>query len=192
MKKERNTKDKNNNLKPIPIKSFALFLSEFTYLNFIIQFLRYNEITQFIQINNMRTLGLIIILIIVLIGIIFPSHHKSVTYYSKSNNITWNSTADPLIFTHLSDIHITYLKDIKNYEELFKAAKNLNASFHLLTGDLADNYKKRHFPKVGKQNSEDWRIYKYLLDTYLYNETILDISGNHDMFGVISPLRKEI
>ena len=165
MKKERNTEAKNNNLKPISIKSFALFLSEFSHL--------------------------IIILIIVLIGVIFPSHHKSVTYYSKSNNISWNSTADPLIFTHLSDIHISSLKNIKKYEELFKAAKNLNASFHLLAGDLVDNYKKRYFPKVGKQNREDWKIYKYLLDTYLYNETILDISGNHDMFGVISPLRRK-
>ena len=165
MNKESKIEIKNNRTKPISIKSCALFMSEFSHL--------------------------IIILIIVVIGIIFPSHHKAVTYYSKSRNISWNSTEDPLIFTHLSDIHITFLNSIKKYEELFKSAKNLNASFHLLTGDLVDNYKKRHFPKVGKQNMKDWKIYKYLLDTYLYNETIIDNSGNHDMFGVISPLRKK-
>ena len=148
-----------------PIKSGALFLSEFSHL--------------------------FIVLIIVLIGIIFPSHHKSVVYYSNSNENKWNSSSDPLIFTHISDIHITYFKGEKYYAELFQTIKNLNASFHLLTGDLGDNYKKKHFPKVGKQNTKDWRIYKNLLDTYLYNETIIDVAGNHDMFGVISPLRKK-
>lgn len=165
MKKERNIGIKKQNIKPNSIKNCALFMSEFSHL--------------------------IVIVIIVLIGLFFPSHHRAVTYFSKSNNISWNSTSDPLIFTHISDIHITFLNDIKKYEELFKAAKDLNASFHLLTGDLVDNYKKRHFPKVGKQNIKDWEIYKYLLDTYLYNETIIDNSGNHDMFGVISPLRKK-
>lgn len=165
MKKERNIGIKKQNIKPNSIKNCALFMSEFSHL--------------------------IVIVIIVLIGLFFPSHHRAVTYFSKSNNISWNSTSDPLIFTHISDIHITFLNDIKKYEELFKAAKDLNASFHLLTGDLVDNYKKRHFPKVGKQNIKDWEIYEYLLDTYLYNETIIDNSGNHDMFGVISPLRKK-
>jgi predicted MPP superfamily phosphohydrolase len=165
MKIERNRGIKKQKIKSISIKSCALLMSEVSHL--------------------------ILIIIIVLIGIIFPSHHKAVTYYSKSSNISWNSTADPLIFTHLSDIHITFFNNLKKYEDLFKAAKNLNASFHLLTGDLVDNYKKRHFPKVGKQNKKDWKIYKYLLDTYLYNETIIDNSGNHDMFGVISPLRKK-
>ena len=136
MKKERNIGIKKQNIKPNSIKNCALFMSEFSHL--------------------------IVIVIIVLIGLFFPSHHRAVTYFSKSNNISWNSTSDPLIFTHISDIHITFLNDIKKYEELFKAAKDLNASFHLLTGDLVDNYKKRHFPKVGKQNIKDWEIYKYL------------------------------
>ena len=165
IKRKGNGDIKNYKIKPISIKSFALFMSEFSHL--------------------------IVIIIIVLIGLIFPSHHKAVIYYSKSSNISWNSTADPLIFTHLSDIHISFLNKLKKYEDLFKAAKSLNASFHLLTGDLVDNYLKRHYPKVGKQNMKDWKLYKYLLDTYLYNETIIDNSGNHDMFGVISPLRKK-
>ena len=165
MKIERNRGIKKQKIKSTSIKSCALLMSEVSHL--------------------------ILIIIIILIGIIFPSHHKAVTYYSKSSNISWNSTADPLIFTHLSDIHITFLNDLKKYEDLFKAAKNLNASFHLLTGDLVDNYQKKNFPKVGKQTMKDWKIYKYLLDNILYNETIIDNSGNHDMFGVISPLRRK-
>jgi hypothetical protein len=58
----------------------------------------------------------------------------------------------------------------------------------LLDGDLGDNYKKKNFPKVGKQNYKDWRLYKNLLEDEFYNETIIDVAGNHDMLGVISPL----
>ena len=97
----------NKNTSP-SIKSFALFLSEFSYL--------------------------IITLILVLIGIIFPSHHKSVTHNSKLNKESWNSSSDPLVFTHISDIHISS-EHKKKYENLFREAKKLNASFHLFTGD---------------------------------------------------------
>ena len=104
---------KKNNISP-SIKSCALFLSETSYL--------------------------IIILIIVVIGLIFPSHHKSVKINSKSKKETWNSSSDPLIFTHISDIHIASIKKKKGYRKLFREAKKLNASFHLFTGDLVDNY----------------------------------------------------
>ena len=157
----KSNETKSNETTP-SIKSFALFISEFFYL--------------------------FIILIIVLIGIIFPANHKSVKITSKTNYTKWNSTLDPIIFTHISDIHITHHEDRKKYERLFSEAKKLNANFHLLTGDLGDNYKNKHFPKVGKQTYKDWRLYKDLIDTYFYNETVLDIAGNHDMFGVISPL----
>ena len=153
----------NKNISP-SIKSFALFLSEFSYL--------------------------IIILIFVLIGIIFPDHHKSVIHYSKTNKEAWNASSDPLIFTHISDIHISSVQN-KEYYKLFREAKKLNASFHLFTGDLGDNYKKRYFPKVGKQNYKDWRLYRNLLKDEFYNETIIDIAGNHDFFGVISPFNKK-
>ena len=111
----------NNNNAP-SFKSFALLLSEVSYL--------------------------IIILIMVSFGLIFPSYHKSVTYYSKSNIEEWNTSSDPFIFTHISDIHITFLNDIEKYRPLFRAAKKLNASFHLLTGDLGDNYLKSIFQKL--------------------------------------------
>ena len=146
------------------IKGFALFLSEISYL--------------------------IILLIIVLIGIIFPSHHKSIIIHSKPKKASWNSSLDPLIFTHISDIHVSSIKKI-NYRKLFREAKKLNASFHIITGDMGDNYKSKHFPKVGKQYYKDWQLYKELLEKEFYNETILDVAGNHDMFGVISPLNKK-
>ena len=165
MQNNQKSKDSNNIRLDISIKSFALFLSEFSHL--------------------------IIILIIVLIGLIFPSHHKSVTYHSKTNIKKWNSTLDPLIFTHISDIHITNYKPIEKYISLFKAVQELNATFHIITGDLVDNYKKKQFPKVGKQNYLHWSLYKLFLNSYLKNKTIIDVLGNHDTFGVINPISKK-
>ena len=125
--------------------------------------------------------------------IVFPNRMKNddtnEKTYSKSNKEEWNATSDPLIFTHISDIHISSFQK-KNYENLFKEAKKLNASFHLLTGDLGDNYNKKYFPKVGKQNYKDWRLYQNLLMDEFYNETVIDVAGNHDFFGVISPLNR--
>ena len=154
-------KEKNNNGN---IKRFALFLSEFSFL--------------------------IIFIIIGVIGLIFPSYHNTKVYISNEGS-SWNSTSDPLIFTHISDVHITSFNEINKYRTLFKTAKKFGANFHLLTGDIGDHYKKRNFPKVGKQNKKDWKYYKELIESELYNETILDVAGNHDMFGLISPLQKD-
>ena len=146
------------------IKCFALFLSEFSFL--------------------------LIFIIIGVIGLIFPFYHETKTYISKEGP-SWNSSSDPLIFTHLSDIHIANYKGINKYRNLFRTVKKLGANFHLITGDIADDYKKELHPKVGKQNNKDWKYYKELIDTELYNETIIEIAGNHDMFGVISPFKTD-
>ena len=165
MKIFNGTNNHNKIKKNSSIKNFPLFLSQFTYL--------------------------IILGIISVFGLIFPTYHKSVTYQSKSNYRAWNSSSDPLIFTHITDIHLTNFKEKDKFESLFKAAKLLNASFYLLSGDLVDNYRKKNFPKIGKQNEKDWKLYKDLLDSKLSNETVLDVAGNHDMFGVISPLNNK-
>ena len=145
-----------------PIKGGALVLSKFYYV--------------------------FMLLISILIGFIFTSFHKNVIYYSKSSDKQWNPSSDPLIFIHISDIHIEFYKDKEQYEELFQIAKNLNGAFYIISGDLGDNYIEKNFPRVGKQSYKDWKIYKNLLDKYLSDKKIIDITGNHDMFGVISPL----
>ena len=141
-------------------KYCALFLSEFSFM--------------------------IICIIIASIGVIFPSYYKT-TEYTSYEGPSWNSSSDPILFTHLSDIHVSNFKAINQYRALFRTIKKLGVNFHLFTGDLVDNYEKETFPKVGKQNLKDWKNYKELIETELYNETILDVAGNHDLFGVLSP-----
>ena len=66
-------------------KGFALFLSEFSFM--------------------------IITIIIGLIGVIFPLYNKT-TEYTSYEGPSWNSSSDPLIFTHISDIHVSSLKQV--------------------------------------------------------------------------------
>ena len=144
------------------IKGGALVLSEFSYV--------------------------FMLLTSILIGFIFTIFHKNVIYYSKSSDKQWNPSSDPLIFIHMSDIHIEFYKDKEQYEELFQIAKNLNGAFYIITGDLGDHYIEKNFPRIGKQSYKDWKVYKNLFDKYFSGKKIIDIAGNHDMFGVISPL----
>ena len=146
------------------IKNFALFLSEFSFL--------------------------LIFAIIGVIGLIFPFYHETNTYISKESP-SWNTNSDPLIFTHLSDIHIANYDGMDEYRTFFRTVKKLKANFHLLTGDIVDDYKRDPYPKVGKQNPKDWKYYKELIDTELYNETIIEVAGNHDMYGVLSPFKND-
>ena len=145
-------------------KRCAIFLSEFSYI--------------------------IISLLIALIGIIFPSYYKT-TEYTSYEGPSWNSSSDPILFTHISDIHVSSIKSKEKYKTLFRRVKKLGANFHLFTGDLCDNYEKADFPKIGKQMKNDMVYYKELIDTELFNENIIDVSGNHDMFGVISPFDED-
>ena len=144
------------------IKGGALVLSEFSYI--------------------------FMLLITILIGFIFTIFHKNVLYFSKSSDNQWNPSSDPLIFIHISDIHIEFYADKEQYEILFQIAKNLNGAFYIITGDLGDNYLEEKAPRIGKQSYKDWKIYKDLLDKYFSGKKIIDIAGNHDMFGVLSPL----
>ena len=147
------------------LKGFILFLSEFSFM--------------------------IIAAIIALIGIIFPKYCET-TEYTSNESLFWNSSSDPLILTHLSDIHVSNLKGIDYYRPLFRTMKKLGANIHLLTGDLVDSYEKKSFPKVGKQVPKDFELYTELMETELYNETIIDVSGNHDLFGTISPFDNDL
>ena len=76
----------NEKIEQYKFKSCALFLSEFSYL--------------------------IISAIIIPIGILIPLSHENTEFISFEGP-SWNSSSDPLIFNHISDIHITRFKEIK-------------------------------------------------------------------------------
>ena len=129
----------NQNTENNNYKSCALFFSEFSYL--------------------------IIGILIFLIGSIIPLRHET-TEYNSFEGPPWNSSSDPLIFTHISDLHTTSFNNIDKYRALFQTAKKLRANFHLLTGDIADDYK----------NYLEKRQYKY--DENSFDEFMTDTFDN--------------
>ena len=66
--------------------------------------------------------------------------------------------------------------------------KSYHPDFHLISGDLVDNYGEKNWPKISRQIRKDWELFKELVNEELGGEDILDVAGNHDMWAVMSPL----
>ena len=66
-----------------------------------------------------------------------------------------------------------------------------NPDLFLLTGDYVDNLRKKD--EMGLQNLEDWNLYKKLIFDLIKDKGIqvIDISGNHDQWGVDKVNSKE-
>ena len=54
---------------------------------------------------------------------------------------------------------------------------------------MVDNYDSLKFPRYGEQNEESWQIYRKELNN-IKNIPIIEVGGNHDMFGVKDALSK--
>ena len=78
------------------------------------------------------------ILIIVLSGFIFPKYHPSQTFKSLSPEKIFDKNEEPLIYSHVTDIHSKKVMPniIKKIRQLFKKLKNYKIGFNRFTGDL--------------------------------------------------------
>ena len=80
----------------------------------------------------------------------------------KKNNI-FNSEEQPIIFLHLTDIHLSKSRPSKSDGSLLFLSSILNyePDFIAMTGDLADNFRGEYYwHRVGIQNDDDWNIIK--------------------------------
>ena len=126
-------------------------------------------------------------------GFLFPKYYPAQTYYSAPAKEKWNSSKPPLVFTHISDIHVSYTepKKIEAARFLFQTIKKYKPDLHLNTGDVIDNFERAHYPKLGYQIKEDWEAYKKVIDEEFSDQEMLDVAGNHEMFAIDTPLSKE-
>ena len=133
------------------------------------------------------------IFIFILLGFIFPRYHPSQTFISQNETKKFDKYEEPLIFSHVSDIHLTETmpERTKEIKDLLKYIKNYKVNFNLFTGDLVHNYKTKLFPKVGYQVYEDWELYKKTLNEEFKNENIIDVQGNHDAWAIDELFSKE-
>lgn len=135
----------------------------------------------------------IIILSFIGYGFFVPRIHPAQLYTSKESAKTWNSSSDPLIFTHTTDIHIAQAEPFKiiNTRALVHTMKFYKPDFHLVSGDIVDNYGEKNWPKIGHQVREDWELWKDIWSNEGDGKEIIDVPGNHDMWGIIHPLSDE-
>ena len=150
-----------------PVNHFALLVSSYFWILLVFLFIGY--------------------------GFIFPRYHPAQIFTSKNLPNEWEKAEQPKIFTHATDIHLAYTEPLKivNTRLLVHQMQFYNPDFHLVSGDIVDNYGKKNWPKIGRQIKGDWELWQEIIKAEAPNFTMLDIPGNHDMWGIIHPLSKQ-
>ncbi|KAK8838184.1 Transmembrane protein 62 [Tritrichomonas musculus] len=118
-----------------------------------------------------------------------PKKSKSVIIHSSKTK--FNNSKDPIVFAQLSDTHINTLrpKSIETFRQTIKLVQSYSPEFIIHTGDIVDNYDSTSFPRYGVQSEANWEVYKK--ETSLITDIpIIEVGGNHDMFGVKDALSK--
>ena len=131
--------------------------------------------------------GFIFILgIIILFLYIIPEYHSSKTFTSKVTNRPFNPDYIPKIFIHTTDLHISLNRPhrLDGSSIFLNSLYEYNPDCFLLTGDYVDNFKKHS--RLGTQNTEDWKIYNSAIKKQMSRFPIIDVSGNHDLWGISS------
>lgn len=133
---------------------------------------------------------IIYLIIPIIITFIFPLKTDKVSILSSSNQ--FDTTKDPTIFAHLSDIHISYLdqKSVNSFQRVVSLIKSYSPEFIIITGDIADNYDSTSFPRYGDQIEENWKIYQREISN-ISDIPIIEVGGNHDIFGIKSVLSQK-
>lgn len=131
--------------------------------------------------------GFIFILgIIIFFLYIIPEYHSSKTFTSKVTNRPFDPDYIPKIFIHTTDLHISLNRPhrLDGSSIFLNSLYEYNPDCFLLTGDYVDNYKNNS--RVGTQNIEEWKIYNNAVRKQMSRFQIIDVSGNHDLWGISS------
>ena len=134
-----------------------------------------------------------IIILSIIISKYIPKYHKPKLFNSK-NIKRFNSSEAPIIFLHLTDLHLSKTRPEKSDGSLLFVSSilNYNPNFIILTGDVVDNFRGEfHWHRVGIQNEDDWNIYQKSLQKMLSKFPVIDVAGNHDVWAVDSVVSKE-
>jgi predicted MPP superfamily phosphohydrolase len=128
----------------------------------------------------------IVFLVALVLVLNFPTQKTSEIH---SNSAEFNPSLDPTYFVHLTDIHISVVKEKskKRFISALNFIKNCKAQTVAITGDINDNWKRHPGWKEAKQNENDQKLYRELLNSTVSElATYIDQPGNHDLFGVYS------
>lgn len=99
----------------------------------------------------------------------------------------FNYSSDPKYIVQISDIHYSPCYDTENpLRTVFSIAQEqLKSDFVVLSGDMTDNYNKCTKPACSSPVLDHWIGYERALNaSKLDQETIFEVLGNHDMWGI--------
>ena len=126
----------------------------------------------------------VLLVLIFLLFQIIPQYHSSHVYTSKINPSKFDTNILPTIFLHITDIHIslTNSKKLDGSTIFLTSFYEYKPDLILLTGDAVENKKKGE--RIGLQSKPDWNVYNTSVRKFLERYPIIDVAGNHDIWGV--------
>ena len=119
-----------------------------------------------------------------MIGIKHVPKRRVGTILSKNPIRPWNSTSRPIVVGHVSDIHLNVRvgETTNKLTQALNQLSELAADVVVLSGDLVDNKKDDY--TLGDQYEPDWQFYAKCLNAATTKYKVLDITGNHDEYGL--------
>ena len=107
-----------------------------------------------------------------------------------TNRPPFDSQLNPTWLIHMSDIHISHCQNASEIR-LRKCMTLFNTTIHpklvVFTGDLCDSYNPCKKPGQTEPIEQQWIQYSTILNETGFNRSnIVEIYGNHDMFGILN------
>lgn len=118
-----------------------------------------------------------------LITFLFQFKTDKIVIFSSTEH--YNSSKDPVVFAHLTDIHINRLTpaSVESFQHTVSLLKMYHPDFVVISGDITDNYEPPSNPRYGDEIEENWQIYQREISN-ISDIPIVEVAGNHDQFGV--------
>ncbi|KAI5511212.1 calcineurin-like phosphoesterase family [Trichomonas vaginalis G3] len=109
----------------------------------------------------------------------------------KSSDTKYNFSELPTIISHISDVHIDHFTPERaiNFEKSLNLSKKLGATSVVFTGDITTNFGHLESSVLafGNQFLPDFEDYEKIIKNFDFGDMkMVDISGNHDQYGVYS------
>lgn len=121
---------------------------------------------------------------------LYPHYKEVLNKGLNSSNYypPWNSSARPSWFLIVSDLHLGTVRP-NSYEKVFLPLNFGIKTYHpqkiIIPGDLTDNYDGHRLYPYRRQMSEDWDLYKTLLQNLnITKDQVIQVRGNHDVFKI--------
>lgn len=114
-------------------------------------------------------------------------HQNKGSIKSLENYNKFDQSQVPVVFTHISDVHIDHINSNPAYyfnKTIDLITNVIKPEFNVITGDLANNFPGSHIPIYGRQQPSDIKMYTAYSEPLKNAFPVFEVDGNHDVFGI--------